>query len=168
VLAAVLRVPIELVQRIDIDDLNGGPWPADGGVAAHRPLRTARRTWRLSAPAGAAGPLTSALQVAAVEHEPWAVTVTSRQEDDARVRVCGPAAAELLGALSVEVVAGRRVAARIGELSGHILAWAPDDIEVQVRADAGRALWAALLVAGEPLGARPVGLEALERWRPWP
>ena len=58
---------------------------------------------------------------------------------------------------------GGRERVRVGGLDGWLLGRGVADVELQVGAAAGRALWSAVLSAGDRLAARPVGAESFER-----
>ena len=131
-------------------------------VGHQRLLRVGPDAWQISAPCGRAGTLAADLAAASFSHPAWEVAVVAHNEDNVRVRVCGPATIELLEALGLEAIAGRRSPVRIGSLSAFAVIVSTSDAELQVSADAGRALWTSLLVAGERLALRPVGIDALQ------
>ena len=128
-------------------------------------VRVGPAAWELAVSVGQATLMETELVAARLGRQPWEVVVTPRHEDAVRVRLLGPATPDLLDGLAIVAPIGRRHPVTLGELAAYCLAHHDHDVELHVGADAGRALWAALLVAGERLSICPVGLDAFASHR---
>ncbi len=101
----------------------------------------------------------------------WRVITTDLTSQWATVTVAGPRARDIVAALGLDVDLGREAfphmsvrAGRIGRVPCRIFRVSFTGeltYEVSVPADHGAALWDAATAAGEPLGAMPLGVEAL-------
>ncbi|MGD9752601.1 MAG: 2Fe-2S iron-sulfur cluster-binding protein [Acidimicrobiia bacterium] len=161
--AAVVADVIGRSTAEDAIDAVGDLPTASSEPAGRWAIRVAERAWHVFAPVGAAAALEAELLAASLAHQPWEAVVTPQHEDGARVCIAGPATIELLETLGLDAPPGRRRRQRLGELDVVAVAFAADLVELQVAAPAGRALWAAVLQAGERLAVRPVGAEAAGR-----
>jgi sarcosine oxidase subunit alpha len=101
----------------------------------------------------------------------WRVVTTDLTSQWATVTVAGPRARDIVGALGADIDLGRdafpHMSVRSGRLGGvacrifRVSFSGELTYEVSVPADHGAALWDALVAAGEPHGAMPLGVEAL-------
>ena len=135
--------------------------PEPGGT--RRVVRVGPDRWELFAALGHGASLEAELLAASLAVQPWEAVVAAQHEDSARVRIAGPSTVEVLETMGLTATPGRRERVRVGELDGWLLGHGVDDVELQVVAPAGRALWSAVLSAGDRLAARPVGAESFER-----
>ncbi len=137
----------------------------------YRRVRLAPQRWQITAPTGLAAALARAVRTACLHRRPWEVHVAEGHEDLARMRLIGAATSELVQALNLEAVVGRRRPVQVGPVEAWALLRSNVECELQVPAELALALWTELLALGTDFGLRAVGLDATDpfdqpEWRP--
>ncbi|MFN0027259.1 MAG: FAD-dependent oxidoreductase [Acidimicrobiales bacterium] len=135
------------------------------GLVEHGPYRRVRTgpcCWQISAPTGLATALAAALHTACLDRVPWEVHVADRHEDLGRMRLIGAATWELVQALNLDAVVGRRQRVQVGAVEAWALLRSNEECELQVPAELALALWTELLALGDRFGLRAVGVDATD------